>query len=156
LNGTALLTPEALTHLLKSHMAANSKISDLNVETQAGKVKIEGKTHKVVDLPVEIEGTVAATPQGLVKLDISDESVAHLPKGISKELGMDVRKMVPSNSGKGIQAEKNSVSFDPDLLWGLPIHGHVTKATLERQGLVLLFAKDGEDAAALPEAKPHK
>ena len=158
LNGTALLTPEALTHLLKSHMAANSKVRDFQVETQPGKVKIKGKTHKVVDLPFEIEGTVGTTQQGQVKLDITDESLAHLPKGLSKDLGMDPRKMVPSNAGKGIQAEKNSLSFDPDLLWGLPIHGHVTRATLEQRGLLLLFGKDGQTAAAEKQApaKPHK
>jgi hypothetical protein len=148
LDGTALLTDDAITRLLTSHLGSDSKIRDLQVSTEAGRVTIKGKTHKGIDLGFQIEGTVSATPEGLVKLQISDESLAHLPKGLSQDLGMDVRKMVPSNAGKGIKAEKNSLSFDPDLLWGLPIHGHVTKATLEKRGLVLLFANDQAAAPA--------
>ena len=146
LDGSALLTDDALTKLIIGHLSPDSKVKDLNVATEPGKVKIKGKAHKVIDLPFEIEGSVSVTPQGFVKLQISDESVAHLPKGLSQDLGLDLKKIVPSNAGKGIQAEKNSLTFDPDLLWGLPIHGRVIKAALEAHGLVLTFGNDGQIA----------
>jgi hypothetical protein len=143
LDGSALLTPDALTRLLTKHLSGNSNIHDLAVATEPGKVKIKGKSHKLIDIPFEIEGSVSATPQGFVKLQISDESAAHMPKALSEKMGLDLRKIVPSDGVKGIHAEKDSLTFDPDLLWGLPIHGHVTQATLEAHGLVLTFASPG-------------
>jgi hypothetical protein len=50
--------------------------------------------------------------------------------------------MIGSDKGKGVQASKNSVTFDPDLMWGLPIHGRVVRAATTNKGLLLTFGPD--------------
>lgn len=139
LAGTALLTPKALSQLLNQHLASGS-VSDVNVSTQDGSVTITGKSKKGIPLPFRIEGPVTATADGQVKLQVASGSIAHLPKGLSQKLGLDLTKVVPTNDGKGIHAEPDSITFDPDLLWGLPIHGRVTKAEVGKQGLTLTFS----------------
>lgn len=149
-NGIAFLTRDAITKLLNSHLNGGS-VKDLSVVTGANSVTLKGKVHKAVDVPFEIDGQVQATPEGLIKLQVSQEKAAHLPQGITKALGFDdLSKMIGSNAGKGIQASKDSVTFDPDLMWGLPIHGRVVRAATSNKGLALTF---GPDAAAGSKGK---
>jgi hypothetical protein len=147
-NGVAFLSRDAITKLLNSHLASGN-IKDLSVTTETNKVTIKGKAHKAIDVPFEIDGPVTATPDGMIKLQVSDEHAAHLPKGLSKALGFnDLSKMISSNAAKGIKADKNSVTFDPDLMWGLPIHGRVVKAATTAKGLLLTFGPDFKGGAS--------
>lgn len=147
-DGVAFLTPSALTKLLNSHLAS-SNIKELNVETQADKVKIKGKSHKTVDVPFEIEGPVRATEDGMIRLQVADRHAAHLPTSLSKALGFDdLSKMIGSNASHGVKADKNSVTFDPDLMWGLPIHGRVVRAETSDKGLTLIFGPDAKGGAS--------
>jgi hypothetical protein len=140
-NGEAFLTRDAVTKLLNTHLNSG-KVKDLSVETQPNKVTIKGKAHKLVDVPFHIDGRVVATSDGMIKLQVGDEHAAHLPDSITKALGFDdLSKMIPNN-GKGVKASKNAVIFDPDLMWGLPIHGRVVKATTTAKGLELTFGPD--------------
>ena len=141
-DGVAFLTRNALTKLLNSHLAGGS-IKDLSVETQANKVTIKGKAHKIVEVPFKIEGPVTATSDGMIRLQVSDEHAAHLPQALTNAFGFDdLRKMIGSSASHGVKADKNSVTFDPDLMWGLPIHGRVTRATTSEKGLTLTFGPD--------------
>lgn len=139
--GVAFLSRDAITKLLNGHLSGG--IKDLSVETEPGRVTIKGKVHKGVDLPFTVEGPVSATTDGMIKLQASEEKAAHLPQGLSKAIGFnDLSKIVGNNAGKGIKADKNSVTFDPDLMWGLPIHGRVVKAATNAKGLLLTFGPD--------------
>lgn len=147
-NGVAFLTRNALTKLLNSHLA-NGNIKDLSVETADNKVTIKGKAHKVVDVPFKIEGPVTATSDGMIRLQVSNEHAAHLPQALTNALGFDdLRKMIGSNASHGVKADKNSVTFDPDLMWGLPIHGRVTRAATSDKGLSLTFGPDTKVGAS--------
>lgn len=141
-NGVAFLSRDAITKLLNSHLVSG-KVKDLNVTTDTNKVTIKGKAHKGIDVPFELNGPVTATSDGMIRLQVADEHAAHMPKGLTKALGFDdLSKIVSSNAAKGIKADKNSVTFDPDLMWGLPIHGRVVKASTTVKGLVLTFGAD--------------
>jgi hypothetical protein len=133
---------------LNSHLNSGN-VKDLSVTTEPEKVTIKGKAHKVVDVPFQLDGKVMATPDGLIKLQVGDEKAAHLPESITKALGFDdLSKMIGNDAGKGIQANKNSVTFDPDLMWGLPIHGRVVRAATNAKGLMLTFGPDGGKSGA--------
>src|SRR5215472_2215827 len=141
-HGVAYLTPDTITKLLSTHVGGGN-IKDLSVTTAPNKVTIKGKAHKVVDVPFEIDGHVEATPDGMIKLQVGGEKAAHLPDAITKTLGFDdLSKLVGSNTRKGVQTSKNSMTFDPDLMWGLPVHGHVVRAITTSKGLLLTFGPE--------------
>jgi len=102
-------------------------------------VKITGKAKKGVSLPFTIEGPVSLTDKGHIRLQMTEMKVAHLPKGVAQLLGIDPEKMAGDGTVKGVSMDKNSISFDPDLLWGLPVHGQVTRLVVQNNGLLLLF-----------------
>ncbi len=136
--GDAFLSNESLSRLLNEKLQGRS-LEDIKVTTEQGQVKITGKARKAISVPFTIEGPVTLTNQGYIRLETKTVKVAKLPKGIAELLGMDPEKLAGDGKVKGVSADKNSISFDPDLLWGLPVHGQVTRLRVEKNGLLLIF-----------------
>ena len=142
-SGRVFLSYDSLTRLL-NHKLKDGKVKDLKISSDKGQVKIGGKVHKVLDIPFEIKGPVRVTPDGHLALHASTEKAAKLPiGGIADALGLNMQKVVGKQAGKGVRAREQDIYFDPDQLWGLPVHSRVTQAQVESQGLVLTFSEGG-------------
>ncbi len=137
-SGEAFLTNDALGQLLTGKLK-NHNMEDIKVSNDKGKMKITGKAKKGITVPFTIEGPVSLTSNGQIRLEMTKENVAHLPKGLVQVLGIDPEKMAGDGKVKGVSMDKNFIAFDPDLLWGLPVHGRVTKLTVQNNGLLLVF-----------------
>lgn len=137
-SGTVGLTYDSIARLLNGKMK-NSKVKDLKVSSDKGEIKINGKVQKVISLPFEVKGPVTVTPDGKLDLHASTEKAAKIPiSGVADALGLNMQKVV-GKGHKGIDAEKQDVIFDPDELWGLPVHGQLTAARVESHDLLLTF-----------------
>ena len=138
-SGRVILSDDSLTKLMNSKVQGKG-IEDLKVTTADGQVKITGKMKKVVAVPITIQGPASVTQDGKIDLHTRTEKASFLPiKGLADALGMSVSKVV-GNKAKGVKAEgDNDIIFDPDELWGIPIHGSVTRVQVEKDGLVLTF-----------------
>ena len=137
-SGRVGLTNDSLTKLMQSKVQGKG-IEDLKVTTENNQIKITGKMKKVISVPVMIEGPAVATSDGKIELHTRKMKAASLPKGLTDALGMNVKHVV-GDKAKGVHAEDDdSLIFDPDELWGLPIHGFVTRVLVERNGLLLIF-----------------
>jgi len=150
LSGTAFLSNQSLSKLLNEKLAGKN-LEDIQVSCDKGKVKITGKAKKAIAVPFTIEGPVSLTPQGFIHLKTEEKKVGKLP-GLADLLGLNPDKIAGDGSVKGIKAEKDAIDFDPDLLWGLPVHGRVTRLALQQNGLLLVFGgatpKEGTHVAA--------
>lgn len=149
--GTIGLTYDALTKLLNQKLQGG-KIDDLKVTSEKGQIKINGKVHKVIPVPFEVKGPVTVTSDGKLDLHASTEKAAKLPiSGIADALGLNMQKVVGDK--KGVNSHGQDVVFDPDELWGLPIHSHVTAARVEAKELVLVVGKTDRKAKKLASAR---
>ena len=139
-SGRVDLSNDSLTKLMNSKIQGKG-IDDLKVTTDNGKIKISGKMKKVISVPVTIEGPASATADGKIELHTRKEKAGFLPiKGLADALGMSINDKVIGNKAKGVKADgDDSIIFDPDELWGLPIHGTVTRVLVQRGGLLLVF-----------------
>ena len=137
--GVVGLTYDSIAKLLNGKMK-NSKVKDLKVSSDKGEIKINGKVQKIIPLPFEVKGPVSVTADGKLDLHASTEKAAKIPiSGVADALGLTMQKMVGKGKHKGIEAEKQDVIFDPDELWGLPIHGQLTSARVGKNELLLTF-----------------
>lgn len=137
-SGRVGLTNDSLTKLMQSKVEGKG-IDDLKVTTENGEIKITGKIKKVVSMPVVLEGPMVATSDGKIELQARKMKAAMLPQSLTDALGMNVKHVV-GDKAKGVHAEgNNALIFDPDELWGLPIHGFVTRVLVQRDGLLLIF-----------------
>ena len=138
-SGRVGISNDSLTKLMNTKIQGKG-IEDLKVTTDKGQVKISGKMKKVISLPVTIEGPCTATPDGKIELHTRKMKTGKLPiKGLADALGMNIQHVV-GNKAKGVHAAADdSITFEPDELWNLPIHGTVTRVLVEKAGLVLIF-----------------
>lgn len=151
-SGRVGLTNDSLTKLMQTKVQGKG-IEDLKVTTEKGQIKITGKVKKVVALPVVLEGPAVATPDGKIELRARKMKAAMLPKGLTDALGMNVKHVV-GDKAKGVHAEDDdSLVFDPDELWNLPIHGFVTRVIVQANGLLLIFGPPPSGGHQLASAK---
>ncbi len=136
--GSAFLSNDALGRLLNAKLKGHH-LENIKVTNDKGKLKITGQAKKAVSVPFTIEGPVSLSDQGFIRLEMAKVRVGHLPKGIADLLGLDPEKMAGDGSVKGVTMDKNAIAFDPDLLWGLPVHGQVGRLVVEPNGLLLVF-----------------
>ena len=138
-NGAAVISDDSLSKLLNEKLAGRG-LKEIKVSEDKGKVKITGKADKLLTMPFTVEGPVSLTKDGNIRLQTETVRVAKLP-GLADLLGVDPEKMTGDNSIKGITADKNSITFDPNLLWGMSVNGKVTRLVLQHTGLVLMFGQ---------------
>lgn len=137
-SGRVELTNDSMTKLMQSKVHGKG-IDDLKVTTENGEIKITGKVKKVVTMSVVLEGPAVATGDGKIELRARKMKAAIFPKSLADALGMNIKHVV-GDKAKGVHAEDNdSLIFEPDELWGLPIHGFVTRVIVQANGLLLVF-----------------
>jgi hypothetical protein len=137
-SGQVSVTSDSLGKLMRTKLQGKG-IEDLSITTDANKVKISGKMKKIVKVPITIEGPLDVTPDGKIELRTTSMKTAKLPiKGLADALGMNVSHIV-GNNANGVKSEGDTLIFDPDELWGLPVHGHLVKAVVQSNGLLLVF-----------------
>lgn len=144
-SGTAFLTSEALTRLINNKVSSNS-MKNLRIETEDGqKAKISGTMQKAgIPVPVNIEGPVWLTPDGLLRMEIKSEKAGVVPiKALAGMLGFDPGKSIkPKQSGTtgppAVRLEKDAVIVDPNALLGTA-RGRVVQAETSSKGLLLTF-----------------
>lgn len=136
-SGTAFLSIDSLSKLLNSKFGERG-LQDIKVSNDKGQVKITGTAKKKMSVPFTIEGPVTLAPNGFIRLSTEKVQVAKVP-GLADLLGVKPDKLVGDGSVKGVKAEKDAILFDPDLLWGLPVHGRVTRLAFNGKGLLLVF-----------------
>jgi hypothetical protein len=151
--GSVGLTYDALTRLLNQKLQGG-KVSDLKITSDKGKVSISGKVHKGIDIPFQVKGPVSVTSDGKLDLHASTEKAAKLPiGGIADALGLNMQSIVGSNK-KGVKGQGKDIVFDPDELWGLPVHSHITGARVEAKELVLIIQQPSHVPKKLARAMP--
>lgn len=135
--GVVTLSDDSLSKLLQSKVK-DKGVEDLKVTTDKGQIKITGKMKKLISVPMTIEGPASATSDGKIELHTKEVKTAKLPiKGLADALGLNVSKVV--GDSKGVKSQGDTIIFDPDELWGLPIHGFVTQVVVQQNGIVLHF-----------------
>lgn len=142
-SGDAFLTSEALTRIVRDKIGG-SAIQDLKVETEDGeRAKISGKMHKAgIPFPINIEGPITLTPQGLLRLQIQSEKSGGVPvKGLADMLGMSPQKAFKSKPNAPVRVEKDAILIDASALLGTA-QGKVTHASISSKGLSLHFGSE--------------
>ena len=142
--GNVIVSSDSLTKLLDKKVGEKGKLKDLKFSTDPKKnqVHISGKTKKIIDVPFDLQGPVKATDNGQIELDAQSVKAADIP-GLAGLLGLTVQKAAGKNAAKGVKTEQNTIIFNPDQLWGLPVHGTVTKVAVQKNGLLLVFGSPG-------------
>src|ERR1700751_1239120 len=78
-------------NFLNAGGVANSPLRNITLLAEGGQIKLDGTLHKLISLPVELLGNVAATPDNRIQVHVTKLSVLKIPfKGLLGGLHISV------------------------------------------------------------------
>src|ERR1700719_1893035 len=116
-------------NFLNAAGAANSPLKDITLLADGDHLKLRGTLHKLISMPVELLGDVAATPDHRIQVHVTKLSVLKIPlKGLLGGLNISVADLFHPKGVPGVVVSGNDIFFDTLKLLPPPhIHGQLTK-----------------------------
>ena len=133
----------ALAQVLNQNVFSgpDSPIKNLSIESQNNELIVKGKFHLKGDVPFETTGTLAADPDGKIRLHAEHVKAAHLPvKGLLDLLGIDLAQLINTNKVHGVAVEKDDLILDPEQILPAPhIRGKITSIHIQGNDIIQIF-----------------
>src|ERR1700676_56497 len=116
-------------NFLNAGGVANSPLKNITLLADAGQIKLTGTLHKLISMPVELRGSVAATPDNRIQVHVTKLSVLKIPlKGLLGGLDISVSDLFHPKGIPGVEVSGNDIFFDTVKLLPPPhIHGQLSK-----------------------------
>ena len=110
-------------------LVANSPLKNITLLADGDNIKLRGTLHKLISLPIELLGSVAATPDHRIQVHVTKLSVLKLPlKGLLGGLDINVSDLFHPKDIPGVEVSGNDIYFDTLKLLPPPhIHGQLSK-----------------------------
>jgi hypothetical protein len=138
---------------LNSTAAQDTPLKDIDIQPDGELVKIRGTLKKVVPLPIEIVGSLAPTPDGLVRLHVQHISVLKVPvKGLLGTFDVKLSDLVHSTNVAGVTISGNDIIFDTEKLLPPPhIRGQLTTVRVKVPDLEVIYGNAPNDPTQLAQ-----
>jgi len=138
---------------LNSTAAEDTPLKDIDIQPAGELVKIRGTIKKVVPLPIEIMGSLAATPDGLVRLHVQHISVLKVPvKGLLGTFDVKLSDLVRSTNVAGVTISGNDIIFDTEKLLPPPhIRGKSTTVRVKVPDIEVIYGNAPNDPTQLAQ-----
>jgi hypothetical protein len=136
-----------IAHFLNTEGAANSPLKNIAISGKEDQVKLTGTLHKVIPVPVELDGTIKVVPDNRIQLHVTKFSALKIPlKGLLGAFHVTVSDLFQSGSVKGIQVTGNDIFFDTQTLLPPPhIRGQLTKVHIVNPDLEEVYGNAEKD-----------
>ena len=133
--------------------AKDAPLKNVDIQPDGQLIKIHGTVKKVVSLPVEIVGSLAATPDGLVRLHVQHISVLKVPvKGLLGTLDVKLSDLVHSTNVPGVTVSGNDFIFDTEKLLPPPhIRGELTTVRVKVPDIEVIYGNAPNDSTQLAQ-----
>ncbi|HEX6497131.1 MAG TPA: hypothetical protein VF018_16690 [Acidobacteriaceae bacterium] len=138
---------------LNSTAAQDTPLKNIDIQPDGELVKIRGTVKKVVPLPIEILGSLAATPDGLVRLHVQHISVLKVPvKGLLGTFDVKLSDLVHSTNVPGVIISGNDIIFDTEKLLPPPhIRGQLTTVRVKVPDIEVIYGNVPNDTSQLAQ-----
>jgi len=134
---------DSLAQVLNENVfsSVNAPIKDLRIESKDNQLIIKGKLPPKANVTFETTGTISADSDGRIRLHADHIKAAHLPvKGLLDLLGVELARLVNTNTVHGITLEKDDLILDPEQILPPPhIRGKVTAVRIQGNDIVQVF-----------------
>lgn len=137
---------------LNDTVGEQSPLTNVEVLPEGEKLKVHGTLKKGVSLPVELIGSMAPTPEGLVRLHVERISVLKVPvKGLLGTFDLKLSDLVHANV-PGLQVKGNDILFDTEKLLPPPhIQGELTTVQVKVPDIEVIYGNAPNDPAQLAQ-----
>jgi hypothetical protein len=157
------MTPDDLTHLMNEWVFAyrDAPLTQLQVAIAGPEIRVTGRMRLGVVVPFEMRATVAATPDGLIRMHPTSIKAWRVQgKGVIQALGVQLADVLDLRGSRGATLRANDMFLDPARALPPPLmRGTLAGASVEDGQVVLRFvpATDGERRLVAHElARPDR
>jgi hypothetical protein len=148
-SATITVSTTALSNDLNDYVFAkpDAPLKKLTVTVQGNELIVKGLLVTKGGIPFETDGTVTATPDGLIRVHTIKVKALHLQvKGLMDMLGLDAANILNTKKVKGVTLDKDDLILDPQQILPPPqIRGHLTGIHIANGALLLVFQTQGKE-----------
>ena len=145
---TILVTMTALSNDLNDYVFVkpDAPLKKLTITTKGNELVLKGVLASKGGVSFETDGTVAATPDGQIRIHTVKVKAMHIPvKGLMDMLGLDTANMIDTKKINGVTVDKDDLILDPQQLLPPPqMRGHLSSIQIENGGISLIFGTEGQ------------
>lgn len=129
-----------------------ASLRGLRATTEAGRLKLHGRIHKLVSLPFTIIASARVTRDGIIQLHPDEVQLLGIGvKGLLGALSVELDDLVRSNRLHGVKVVGNDLELDPTELLPPPrIRGRLRALLVEPGALVQIFGRREHASAFVP------
>ncbi|MCU1269152.1 MAG: hypothetical protein JWN74_446, partial [Acidobacteriaceae bacterium] len=140
-------------NFLNAGGVSNSPLKEITLLADGDHIKLRGTLHKFISMPVELLGTVAASPDHRLKVHVTKLSVLKIPlKGLLGGLNISVSDLFHSKDIPGIEVLGNDIYFDTLKLLPPPhIYGQLSKVRVVSPDIEEVYGDAAEEAVTRVE-----
>ena len=130
-----------ISTFLKASTIANSPLKNITLSGDGAQIKLQGTLRKLISLPIELIGTIAAVPDNRIQLHVTKLSVLKIPlKGLLGDFHVTVSDLFHPQGVSGIQVSGNDIFFDTHKLLPPPhIRGQLTSVRVVNPDLEEIY-----------------
>ena len=142
-----------ISHYLNTSAPPDAPLKNISLEPDGDRLKLHGTVHKIFPLPIELEGTLSPTPDGLVRFHLAKLDVLKIPlKGLLGGFHIKLSDLMHSANVPGIQVADNDILFDTQKLLPPPhIHGQLSSVRVAPPDLEIIYGNAPNDQAQLAQ-----
>ena len=148
---TIQLSMTALTNDLNDFVFAkpDAPIKHLTASTDGDQLVLKGLLVSKGGVPFETSGTLAVTPEGMIRVHTTKVKALKLPvKGLMDLLGVDTADVLNTKKVEGVTVDKDDLILDPGKILPPPeMKGHLASVDVENQAIVLEFKSPEQSEA---------
>ncbi len=140
-------------NFLNAGGVTNSPLKNITLSGNGNQIKLTGTLHKLISLPIEMTGTIAAVPDNRIQIHVTKLNVLKLPfKGLLGGLHISIADLFHPQGIPGIQVSGNDIFLDTQKLLPPPhIRGQLTSVSVVNPDLEEIYGNAQEDVSRVEQ-----
>jgi hypothetical protein len=143
-----------ISHFLNAGNISGSPLQNISLTGNGNQISVHGTIHKLhIPLPIGLDGTISAAPDGRIHLHVDRLSVLKLPvKGLLGDFHLSIADLMGKTSVAGVEVSQNDIYFDTQKLLPAPhIHGKLTSVRAVNPDIEVMYGDAQNDEARTEE-----
>jgi hypothetical protein len=122
-----------IAHYLNMKAPPDAPFKNISVEPDGDLLKVKGTVHKLIPMPVELEGHLAVAPDGRVVFHTTKINALKIPvKGLLGGFHLELSDLVKATKVPGVELSGNDILFNTQTVLPPPhIRGELTSLTVK-------------------------
>jgi hypothetical protein len=143
-----------ISHYLNAGNVSGSPLQNISLTGNGNQISVHGTIHKLhIPLPIGLDGTISASPDGRIHLHVDRLSVLKLPvKGLLGDFHVSIADLMGKTSVAGVEVSQNDLYFDTQKLLPAPhIQGKLTSVRVVNPDIEVMYGDAQNDATRTEE-----